>query len=876
MPDIYIPGRGPMHANLIVLGESGGREEEYQQRPFVGPSGKLLTEWMQAAGIDITQVRFENVYPYRPPEGNIKYVPLPVIQQWMHDCLARLDDLTEVTCIVPVGNLALCTLVGFPAMGPQYAQKKLHEQWGFAGGGITNWRGSMLTWWQCSTQRQCKVIPTIHPAAILYRRKRVAQDKAGATLGGSVLWEKRCKLDWERIAREYQSRKVCVPERTYYCDPSDAIIQDFLNIVHCHAWQPLCIDIETYPPEKRITCVSFALAPHGALSIPYSKANKPLLQELCALPNPKAGQNFFYDMLYLHKKGIDVTHFTYDTRHLMHYKDPLESGSLAFQASILTDEPYWKPDSEEAEKHWSGVDHHKLLEYNAKDSAVTCEILHKHLASMSDQDKCNYHAWYTDLYGPLFHIMTHGIRVDQQAAKAAYAQARARSLQARKDACTLVGRPLFKFKTKADAAVYWFSGDPDDMEAYTKAVSKAKRTPAQIEADLDDLMISGQELGTYLKEQGVKLPLSSKNTSGETLDDTALMELRIAHAKKPDIVSVLDYTLEHRRQRKLSEFFVSDAIDPDGYMRCEYGLTTKTNRLSSKENPFGTGRNLQNIPQAARWVFRPDPGHVFLVVDLSQAEARDVYCRTGDPHLIELATSKPWEVDIHRANAALLFGIPEHEITKTQRDDGKVVEHATNYGMGPKRLQGQFFDAGIYKSLAECKQLIAKKFQTKPAILQWQSAMRLQVIRHGRLTNAWGRTIDLTGLPLDDETYKLAYAWCPQSDIGMLMNLRGVVPGHNWLSTGLGRIVTLEHDGMTMSVKADPKWILATIEYLRKSLEAPILIQNVPLSIPCEFKLATSWCTRADIAEAHGQQVREFKRPPGLTEIEETLELFAT
>jgi uracil-DNA glycosylase family protein len=45
-------GEGPAHADLVLVGEQPGDQEDQQGRPFVGPAGRLLDRGLESAGID--------------------------------------------------------------------------------------------------------------------------------------------------------------------------------------------------------------------------------------------------------------------------------------------------------------------------------------------------------------------------------------------------------------------------------------------------------------------------------------------------------------------------------------------------------------------------------------------------------------------------------------------------------------------------------------------------------------------------------------------------------------------------------------------------------------------------------------------------------
>lgn len=54
-------GEGPGRAEIMLVGEQPGDQEDRRGRPFVGPAGKLLDEALKIAGIDRSRVYVTNV-----------------------------------------------------------------------------------------------------------------------------------------------------------------------------------------------------------------------------------------------------------------------------------------------------------------------------------------------------------------------------------------------------------------------------------------------------------------------------------------------------------------------------------------------------------------------------------------------------------------------------------------------------------------------------------------------------------------------------------------------------------------------------------------------------------------------------------------------
>ena len=65
----HVPGEGPENASLMIVGEAPGAEEERTGRPFVGRSGRLLTEILAAAGLKREEIFITSICKCRPPKN---------------------------------------------------------------------------------------------------------------------------------------------------------------------------------------------------------------------------------------------------------------------------------------------------------------------------------------------------------------------------------------------------------------------------------------------------------------------------------------------------------------------------------------------------------------------------------------------------------------------------------------------------------------------------------------------------------------------------------------------------------------------------------------------------------------------------------------
>lgn len=64
----FVFANGTPEAEIMILGEAPGREEDRQGLPFVGRSGKLLDDMLAAIGLSRAEnVYISNILPWRPP-----------------------------------------------------------------------------------------------------------------------------------------------------------------------------------------------------------------------------------------------------------------------------------------------------------------------------------------------------------------------------------------------------------------------------------------------------------------------------------------------------------------------------------------------------------------------------------------------------------------------------------------------------------------------------------------------------------------------------------------------------------------------------------------------------------------------------------------
>jgi len=64
-----VPGKGNQEADLMIIGEAPGRDEDLQGKPFVGRAGQLLDQMLKAIGLSTESVYISNILKCRPPNN---------------------------------------------------------------------------------------------------------------------------------------------------------------------------------------------------------------------------------------------------------------------------------------------------------------------------------------------------------------------------------------------------------------------------------------------------------------------------------------------------------------------------------------------------------------------------------------------------------------------------------------------------------------------------------------------------------------------------------------------------------------------------------------------------------------------------------------
>jgi len=114
-------GSGNPNADLMLVGEGPGAEEDRQGLPFVGPAGELLTKIIQAIEMRREDVYIANVVKCRPP-GNRDPQPDEV-----QACRGYLEK--QVACVQPKVLVALGRVAAQALLGNESPIGQLRGRW---------------------------------------------------------------------------------------------------------------------------------------------------------------------------------------------------------------------------------------------------------------------------------------------------------------------------------------------------------------------------------------------------------------------------------------------------------------------------------------------------------------------------------------------------------------------------------------------------------------------------------------------------------------------------------------------------------------------------------------------------------------------------
>ena len=811
---------------LAIIGDAPSEEDVALLTPFIGSAGQMLRRTLGGLNVSVEQCFLGNVIQdlLYPDETHFHS---PAVQ----DGLAQLR--TDLHAFRPNLTLLLGTLP-FRCFCPQHRSLTDKGEPVFS---LSNYRGSLLLSDSAGLlPENCqKVLPTYHPTYLF----RAVSDTPYF------------RFDIAKAVRQAGYRDLVLPSRNINIKPSIHEVETYINEVRA-GHLSTGFDVEGWNDNVGVTCLSIAKTPTDCLVIPFvlnggrnywdldeeTRVWKALADWLSDPNCGKIVTNAAYEQFILAwKHHICIVNVIEDTM-LKHWECFCElEKSLAVQASIWTDEPYYKH-----ERH-SDSDDGKLL-YNGKDSCVSIEASDaQELTLRKNAPSYSHYRFNISLLPAMQYMMLRGCKFDLLKAN--------------------------DHKEKATA----------DHAELQQRISAITSRDFNVKSTKDKQWLLYEFFGYKPYER-----------HGDSTKEEVLLRY-YARDREPLLKLVIDAIQLRTRISDINKFVLNE----DGRLRCNYNLVgTDTGRLSSSGSNAlvatfsksgkltweSTGTNLQNVTKELRDCFIADSSEfVFWNCDLSGADGWTVsadLAALGNTTMLDdyLVGIKPAKVlllmldeyeagrdpvtinrmnrsDLQRLTKAIKF--PKERDAHGRPGDWKYlcmkrVQHGTNYDMQAELLSATIFkdsdglidlttkQAGIYQYLY--------KLRYNPRTrTDW---ITRELSEKGFLQSASGirrKFFNLRFKTPDPQVVRAALAFEPQANTTYSTNvaLRNLwYDPKNRTSRGSFFIEPIQvHDAVSGQFKqAYAQWAVGRI---RSYFDSELTIHGIKIKIPFEGGYGSDW-----------------------------------
>lgn len=154
------------NCDVLFYGINPGKQEAKYNRPFIGPSGKLLRRKIEDIGLFNFNIAFTNAILCSTPNEK----DIPDVEICISHCKGLTREITKLIkpkIYVPVGQNCSTVLFGLE-------------------GKISNISGNLVK------KGKHKIIPVIHPASAIYNRNGPAAEILSASLANIKLEIEKC------------------------------------------------------------------------------------------------------------------------------------------------------------------------------------------------------------------------------------------------------------------------------------------------------------------------------------------------------------------------------------------------------------------------------------------------------------------------------------------------------------------------------------------------------------------------------------------------------------------------------------------------------------------------------------------------------------
>lgn len=795
---------GPPDAKIVIVTDAPSVRDEQNGVLFSDSTGKLFKQMLSHSGLDFNSCYVTSVMFVRPPSNNFKYMyngnmPSKQLEELWQNLRNKLDNIRPELIIVVGGEAlrAVCNKVN-----------------------INAYRGTWLKY------KSAKVMPVYHPSYVMkvYSEHVVFEmDIAKAitrkpaivppiilkpTLSQVIKWIDSARKSGTYVAFDIESVKDTVRCIGFAVDKpqKSAIVIPFISFNTSN------ITVSANKTIVRPTDACGTASSYWSVEDEVSVLN--VIDEFFRDKNVRfVGHNSIsFDEPFLKREfGLTIENHFMDTMNAWHTLYSELPKGLDFLCSVFTDyHNYWTDKlAEDDISEWT---------YNAMDCIVTLECaiaINKELLQAINEYshgipkyKClsdTYFSHVMPLSKALSAAQEHGVLVDTKVRD--------------------------ELKRTYDEKIKITQKEINEIVKQNVNCNSPKQ--------MQELLYSKFRYPVIMEK-------NAKGENAPSTSETAILTLR----KRFPNDKLLELILRYRKDTKLVSTFLTVQTDANNRMHTSYNVSgTKSFRISSSKDLFGNGMNLQNIPagkkpgvENVRDLFIASPGCKLIKSDLSQAETlvvARILCRYGDMTLFEKYQNP--DFDIHKWAASIIYNKDERDITKEERNVGKIANHAGNYCSGPGVIVNTALKWGIDDMSYDIAKVIADtRHKQLPGLHKWWKDVEDTVSCSRVLYTCMGRRRLFFGRTSDNSVIRDAVSFEPQSTVGDVCNeiFREM---YRMRDEYKGMPVLQVHDEVVIECPDD--YVDTCVSLLRQVAQIPLHLNKSlpPLIIPLEIKVGDNW-----------------------------------
>ena len=373
--------------------------------------------------------------------------------------------------------------------------------------------------------------------------------------------------------------------------------------------------------------------------------------------------------------------------------------------------------------------------------------------------------------------------------------------------------------------------DTATLHAYNKELTEGIAAAEQSiykEVGHEFNIASPKQLQTVLfEERGLKA--GKKTKTGYSTDTSVLEELAF---EDPVPRMILDY----REMAKLKSTYVEalpKLVDDQGRIHTDFVQTgTATGRLSCRDP------NLQNIPvrneagRRIRSAFTAPEEKVLISADYSQIELVVLAHLSGDKNMSQSFIDG---TDVHKATAALIYGVAPDAVTPEMRRTAKTINFGVIYGMSAFRLAR---DLGI--SRTQASQFIENYFAQYSSVDSFIKDTIKKAEETGWVETLFGRRRPIMNINSRNKLEKAAAERIAVntpvqgSAADIVKTAMLAVSDALKTSASPARLLLQVHDELIFECPDDKATIDTTIALIKDKMENAVKL-NVPLRVSIEY-----------------------------------------